>query len=153
MSHEIRVERIADLGALHYGRKQIQPSRTELQKFFAQSHDLLRHEPKEFSSDEFPLVAQALGEVIHEHGYTCYACAVMPDHVHMLVRRHRDKAEIMLEHFQAKSRTRIIDANLRAPTHPVWGGPGWKVFLNSRERIEQVIEYIRKNPLKIGLPQ
>ena len=153
MSHEIRVEKIANLGEWHYGRKRVQPSRPELQMFFAQSRDLLSHEPKEFSPDEFPLVAQALGDVIRERGYTCYACAVMPDHVHMLIRRHRDKAESMLAALQEKSRTRIIEMNLRGPTHPVWGGPGWKVFLNSRERIEQVVRYVRNNPIKIGLPE
>lgn len=153
MSHEIRVEKIANLGELHYGRKRIQPSRADLQKFFVESQDLLHHEPKTFAPEEFPIVAECLGDVVREHGYTCYACAVMPDHVHMLIRRHRDKAETMLEHLQAKSRATLIDANLRGPTHPVWGGPGWKVFLDRAERMEQVVQYIRNNPIKIGLPE
>ena len=33
-SHEIRVERIADLGDLHFGRKEVQPKSEELRCFF-----------------------------------------------------------------------------------------------------------------------
>src|SRR5207253_1635434 len=82
------------------------------------------------------------------------ACAVMPDHVHLLIRRHRDKAELMIERFQERTRTALIEAGLRTPTHPVWTkGPGWKGFLNTRRDFERDIEYIRLNPVKIGRPE
>ena len=35
---------------------------------------------------------------------------------------------------------------------PVWGGPGWKVFLYSPEDIRRTIRYIQNNPTKLGLP-
>src|SRR5205814_6341889 len=92
-SHEIRVEKIADLGEIHLGRKKIQPSRKELLDFFAASRDVLAHQPMIFTPDDIQFVGKCIGETIHARGYTCYACAVMPDHVHLLIRRHRDKAE------------------------------------------------------------
>ena len=33
-SHEIRVERLEDLGDLHYGRKRIQPPSREIREFY-----------------------------------------------------------------------------------------------------------------------
>jgi hypothetical protein len=36
--------------------------------------------------------------------------------------------------------------------HPVWGGRGWKVFLDTPTDIERTIGYIEKNPVKIGQP-
>ena len=30
---------------------------------------------------------------MRERNYTCYGCAIMPDHVHLLIRKHRDQAE------------------------------------------------------------
>ena len=85
--------------------------------------------------------------------YTCYACAIMPDRVHLLIRKHRDKAEQMIEHFQDASREAIVEAGLRDRDHPVWGGPGWKVFLETREDIERVVRYIEENPIRARRPK
>ena len=37
-----------------------------------------------------------------------------------------------------------------AADHPVWGGPGWKVFLNTPEDFRRVARYIEQNPIKAG---
>jgi REP element-mobilizing transposase RayT len=152
-SHEIRVERIAELGELHHGRKQLQPSSAELRIFYENARALLMHELLTFSPAAVKLIAEALGVVLATQKYTCYACAVMPDHVHVLIRRHRDKAEDMIAVLQRASKERLIEAGERRADHPVWGGPGWKGFLNTRADIERVIKYIRDNPLKAGLPE
>jgi len=99
------------------------------------------------------LIAESFAAVTKENSYVCHACAVMPDHVHLLLRRHRDFAETMIEKFQHASRQAVIDAGLRSVTHPVWGGKGWKVFLNTAEDFLRTIRYIRENPLKLGLPE
>ena len=77
----------------------------------------------------------------------------MPDHVHMLIRRHRDHGEQMIEKLQVASRDALIQAGYRKPDHPVWDGPGWKVFLETRDDIERIIRYIRANPTKARLPE
>ncbi|HKB03420.1 MAG TPA: hypothetical protein VKD90_14450 [Gemmataceae bacterium] len=151
-SHEIRVERIAELGELHHGRKPVQPLPSVLRDFYRRASDNLKHELLQFDEADWEVVAGSFARVIREAGYTCYACALMPDHVHLLVRRHRDQAEVMLERFQEASREDLIAAGRRPVVHPVWGGPGWKVFLNSRDGIERVIRYIRANPVIIGRP-
>lgn len=97
------------------------------------------------------MIANSFAQTIANRNYTCYECAVMPDHVHMLIRRHRDKAEAMIELFQEDSKKALIQAGHRPVNHPVWGGPGWKVFLNTRADIERTIRYIRNNPIKAGL--
>jgi REP element-mobilizing transposase RayT len=149
-SHEIRVARIAELAELHYGREPVQPSSSEIQSFYSTARDVLKHEPLVFTDADIDLVGDCFGKVIRDRGYTCYECAIMPDHVHLLIRRHRDWAETMIEAFQQTTRQALIDADRRAATHPVWGGPGWKVFLNTPEDIERVVKYIRDNPVKAG---
>jgi REP element-mobilizing transposase RayT len=149
-SREIRVEPIKNLGNLHYGRKAVQPSSAEIQEFYAQAEDLLKHPLLTFRDEDIALVGDTFGQVIRGKGYTCYECAIMPDHVHLLLRRHRDQAEQMIENLQEARRERLIQAGRRAPTHPVWGGPGWKVFLNTRRDFERVVQYIRDNPVKAG---
>ena len=151
-SHEIRVEQIADLGELHHGRKRVQPPSAELRRFYEQARDALKHPLLTFSDDDIALIGRAFGRVIAERRYTCYACAIMPDHVHVLIRKHRDHAEAMIENLQAASREELIRLGRRAPTHPVWGGPGWKVFLYIQADIVRIIDYIRNNPVKAGRP-
>jgi len=152
-SHEIRVEQIADLGELHHGRKPVQPSAAELRLFYEEARDVLKHPLLTLEDEDIDLIAGAFGRVIAKRRYTCYECAIMPDHVHALIRKHRDHAETMVKNLQAASREELIRLGRRAPTHPVWGGPGWKVFLYTQKDFIQVIDYIRNNPVKIGRPR
>jgi REP element-mobilizing transposase RayT len=151
-SHEIRVERIADLGELHHGRKTVQPSSADLRRFYDEARQALKHELLPFTEEDLNLLADAFAAVMGERRYTCYACALMPDHVHALIRKHRDLAEEMMAYLQEKSRQALVDAGRRSAAHPVWGGPGWKVFLNTRADMERIVDYIRNNPIKAGRP-
>lgn len=57
----------------------------------------------------------------------------------------------MIQNLQADSKRRVQDAGLRASNPPVWGGLGWKVFLDSVEDIERTVRYVEQNPVKLGL--
>src|SRR5881296_3256779 len=98
------------------------------------------------------LVADAMADNIEERKYTCYACAIMPDHVHLLIRKHRDHAEKMSEVLQDASRQAMLEAGRRSGAHPVWGGKGWKGFLNTVADMRRTVAYIANNPVKAGLP-
>ena len=150
-SAEIRAERIASLGELHQGRKAIQPNANEIRAFFKLAEELLAHPRRIFNDEEALVIAKSFAKTIKNRVCTCYECAMMPDHVHILIRRHRDKAEDMIGFFQDDSKAALIRAGRRPVNHPVWGGPGWKVFLNTREDMERIVKYIRNNPIKAGL--
>jgi REP element-mobilizing transposase RayT len=151
-SHEIRNPLIAELGELHYGRKRVQPARADLRRFYDQAQPVLQYKPYLFSDDEIVLLGDVFAQTIRRRGYTCYGCAIMIDHVHMLIRKHRDRAETMIEQFQDDSKAALLAAQMRPAGHPVWGGPGWKVFLDTREDMVRIAKYIRDNPLKAGHP-
>lgn len=147
-SHEIRVEHIDSLGDHHYGRKRQQPLPQVLREFYAVAEAVLKHELLQFNDEDRNIIAEGFDETIRLRNYTCYACAIMPDHVHLLIRKHRDRAETMLESLHDSSRRRLRFRVRRSPVHPVWGGPGWKVFLNTQRDIERTIRYIENNPVK-----
>lgn len=151
-SKEIRVEPVAELGDLHYGRKPVPPSRAEMRDFSRRAREVLCYPVLTFDEGAFPDVAATFAAVIRERRYTCYACAVMPDHVHLLVRRHRDRAEQMIEHLQDASRADLIAKGYRYHGHPVWGGRGWKVFQFSRADVERAVRYVEGNPAERNLP-
>jgi REP element-mobilizing transposase RayT len=152
-SRTIAGDRIAALGGLHDGRKPIQPASGDIRAFYQGAAGALRHPLLEIRDEAVALVADAFGEAITRRRYTCYACAIMPDHAHILLRKHRDRAEEMIESLQNVSRWKLIEAGLRPSDHPVWTGlGGWSVFLDHPDDVERTIPYIEANPIKIGLP-
>ena len=100
------------------------------------------------TDEEIKIVAAALATTIERRRYTCYGCAIMSDHVHMLIRKHKDHAEEMIAFFQDDSWQRLMNEKRRPIDHLVWGGPGWKVYLDSREDMERTVHYIDGNPEK-----
>jgi REP element-mobilizing transposase RayT len=151
-SRTIRNDLIGELGAIHFGRKSIQPSGRELRAFYNQAQKNLSHELLTFIPHEFSVVASALGEAIEECTYTCYACAIMPDHVHLLIRKHKDSAEQMIEKLQSLSRKRL--EHLRPAGHPLWTRGGWKIFLDHPDEMwHHTIRYIEENPIRQHLPR
>ncbi len=150
-SNAIRSDWVAELGDVHQGRKQVQPAGWEIRAFYQQAADVLKHPLLSFSCDELAVVGGVLGDVISELNYTCYACAVMPDHVHLVVRKHRDKAEEMIEGVQALSRERLGEVGVREVGHPTWTRGGWKVFLDHPDEVWRTVRYVEANPVKMGL--
>ena len=124
-----------------------------MRDFRNKAKEVLKFAVLRFSQEEVDIIARAMAEVICKQVYTCYACAVMPDHVHVLIRKHKKQAEEMIEDFQAATRLRLRNCGRRSFDHPVWGGLGWKVFLDYPDDIRRTIRYIEHNPVKWGLQQ
>ena len=73
--------------------------------------------------------------------------------MHLVIRKHRDLAEQMIKKLQWASAERVRRPGLRQDDHPVWGGPGWKVFVDSTQDIWRTIPYVENNPIKRRLPR
>ncbi len=152
-SRTIRQDYLRELGELHHGRKPVQPTGREVRRFYERAAGLLRHPLLAFDDAARAAIGEAFGEVVGRERYTCYACAVMPDHVHVLVRKHKHTAEEMAENLMRGSRERLIECGHREPTHPTWiAGHGWSVFLDHPDEVRRTVGYIERNPTKIGLP-
>ena len=151
-SRSVYTPSLAELGEVHLGRKKLQPSRREVREFYEEAESRLQFPVIRFDALERDAIGDAFAEIIRGHQYTCYACAIMPDHVHLVIRKHRDDAEALIEHFQCKSRGALIERCVVPEEHPVWTKNGWKVFLDSPSEVWGRIRYVEKNPVKEGLP-
>ena len=149
MSRRMRRDVLSELGGIHYGRKSVQPAGWEIREFYNEASSVLKHEPTDISADDRLIVAASFARTVAHRKYTCYACAIMPDHVHMLIREHRDSAEQMIANLQIDSRDALRDQDSRPPDHPIWGGPGWKVFQDCPDDVRRTITYIEENPVKM----
>jgi REP-associated tyrosine transposase len=144
---------IFELGNLHHGRKKVQPKSSTIREFYVTAQGKLKHALLPFGRDEIAVIAEAISQVVEKQRYTCYACALMPDHVHMVIRKHKHSAEEMIRYVQMETREALLRSGLREDAHPVWGGPGWKVFLDTPDDVRRTIHYVEVNPIKIGKPR
>lgn len=153
LSSSINCDVFKDLGELHYGRKRVQPASREVREFYQQATPLLHNPLLKFDLPARQIIAEAFAEVIETERYTCYACALMPDHVHMLIRKHKHTAEEMIKNLKDASRSKLGAASFGPNDHPIWpSGPGYNVFLDHPDDVERTIKYVENNPLPLGEP-
>ena len=150
-SREVYTPILAALGEAHLGRKKVQPPRSTVREFYAEAEGRLQFPATRFDALQRNEIGGAFAEVIRKHHYTCYACAIMPEHVHLVIRKHRDSAEVMIEKFQHESREWLIERGAVPHDHPVWTKNGWRVFLDSPDTVWARIRYVEGNPVKEGL--
>jgi len=150
-SRAVISRKLATLGNAHHGRKRVQPRRRDVDDFYVEAEPLLVHPVVRFNSVQRTAIGAALGEIIERTPYTCWACAVMPDHVHLAIRKHRHRAEKMIERLQEATRERLNREAMVPSGHPVWTVGGWKVFLDSPEAVRGRVAYVESNPCNEGL--
>jgi len=152
-SHSAYTSVLAELGEVHLGRKKVQPARSKVREFYESVEQFLRFPVIRFDAEQRSVVVEAFGNTMRKHQYTCYACAIMPDHVHLVIRKHRHDAETMIDNLQSESRTLLIERGAVSEEHPVWTKGGWKVFLDTPEEVWPRVRYVERNPVKEGLPK
>jgi REP element-mobilizing transposase RayT len=153
-SNVVRRDVLKELGDLHFGRKRVQPASWKVRDFYESAAASLLNPLLTFADAEIAAIAEASATVVRECKYTCYAYAIMPDHVHVLVRKHKHLAEDMIVNLQRASREQLQALQFRDENQRTWSsGGGWKVFLDHPDEVRRTIGYIEDNPTKIGLPR
>jgi REP element-mobilizing transposase RayT len=115
-------------------------------------------------------VVDGFREAIAEAGYAIHACAILPDHVHLVIGRHARGIRQIVGHLRAKATRKLRERGLlesalasaserasesasqatRLKDRPVWGAHGWNVALDSCQAVARAIGYVELNPEKEG---
>jgi len=98
-------------------------------------------------------LGEVFAEVVAKQGYTVWACAILSNHAHMVIRRHRDDASAMWHNFAEATRLRLREEASLGAEHPVWASRPYKVFLRTPHEVRTRISYVERNPEKEGLPR
>ena len=153
-SEQIEQEKLAVLGPIHRGRKpdHLQPSRRELRDFQTHAEPLLSFQRFWINDQRREILTSTFEETIQKRNYTVWACAILANHVHMVVRKHRDDALGIWDALADASRERLRELQQIGPRHPVWAERPYKVFLRTPEEVRARIRYVERNPEKEGLP-
>ena len=119
----------------------------------------LKHPAVSFCGEQALAVAQGFATSSRRGGVVVLACALLPEHVHLVLARHTCKVERVIGQFKAEATKRLlevgnhpfqllIDAEGSVPT--MWAKRAWKVFLDSEADVARAIEYVGANPVKEG---
>lgn len=156
-SSEFHDEKFAPLGPIHHGRKpeHEQPARDELRTHLHAAQELMNFPVFWIDDAKRQAIAEAFLEVIEREGYTCYACAILRNHAHLVIRIHRDRHDTMLKKLSDASALRLRH---RFPEelsihHPVWNARPYARFCYEPHDTRKRIKYVQDNPEKEGLPR
>ena len=116
-SEAVRDPKFWALGEAHLGRKPHaeQPARRELKRFYREAVPLLEYPTFWIDEAKRQAIGDALGKVIAEKNYTVWACAILSNHVHMVIRRHRDDALAMWRAIADATHALLLDRFIFLP--------------------------------------
>jgi REP element-mobilizing transposase RayT len=103
-------------------------------------------------------VANGFAKQVRKSGYIIHACAILPSHVHLVIRRHSyDISQIVRLLRQSATMQLLSDgrhpfAAIRTPKRlvSVWGQSYWEDWLYKTEDVPRFIKYVENNPVKEG---
>jgi len=151
-SDEIRNSLLRDLGEIHHGRKHVQPSREELREFHQQAEPLLEQDVLWFDERMRIAIAQGFALAAANIGYVVYACAILRNHAHLVVKRHKHRHDVMWRTFAEGARQSLRAVADVPERHRVWGARPYSVFPYNPDDVTGRIDYVNENPAKEGLP-
>lgn len=121
--------------------------------------EALLYPPVRFDGFQARAVARGFGGFVEKSGLKVWACAVMPDHVHLAVARHHYDIEQVAVKLKQAATLRLNEEGvhpLRAHVKPNGRHPPcfargeWKGFLDPDD-VSPCIKYVEDNPGKAGL--
>ena len=124
--------------------------------------EALARPPVSFNGIQARAIGRGFTRRAQRSGYEIYACSILPEHVHLVIGRHRYSVEKVTELLKGAASERLADEGLhpfqdvfyrngRRPTP--WARKLWKVFLFNHADILRSLRYVEENPLKEGKPR
>ena len=124
------------------------------------ARQVLLYPPVQLDEAKRNAVAAGFAEIIPKLDLHVLACAIMPDHTHLVTRPHRESIEQIVGFLKRAGTRKLNELDL----HPLksyrmqngsvptpWVQHGWNRFLNDWSAVRDAIDYVERNPLKIGL--
>ncbi len=112
---------------------------------------VLKYPPVEISGQQALAVAAGFAQACADADYRIHACAILPEHVHLVIGAHSRNLRTNVGHLKSRATRALKGQGLwPADGRPVWGAHGWNVRLESLADVERAIEYVELNPGKEG---
>lgn len=128
----------------------------------AEARQALKYPPVTLSGIQALAVGRAIGRFVRDNGLNVWACAILPEHVHMVLGRHRYAVEQVVNLLKGTAQRWLRDAGLhplagyrtdRGRLPSMWAEKRWKAYLDTTEAIENAVHYVEENPDREGKPR
>ncbi len=111
----------------------------------------LRYLPVEITGQQALAIACGFAQACAEADYRVHACAILPDHVHLVIGVHTRNVRVIIGHLKSRATRALKEQALWCDDgRPVWGAHGWNVRLEDLASVERAIDYVECNPEKEG---
>ena len=120
----------------------------------------LKYPPVRFSEEQRTAIGDGFGRFAGKNGLRIFACAILAEHVHLVIARHTYHVEQAVVLLKGEASRMLSERNI----HPMakfprrkerlatcWARGEWKVFLNDAADLKRAIAYVEGNPAKEGL--
>ena len=113
----------------------------------------------QFTGVQARAVGRGFAEWVKEVELPVWACAILPDHVHLVVGPSEISAEAVVNRLKAFGTRHLKQESLHPFGHLMrpsgsvpkcWQRGGWKVYLFDEVAVRREIKYVEDNPLKEG---
>jgi REP element-mobilizing transposase RayT len=120
----------------------------------------LKYPPVKLNGVQARAVARGFAAYAEKADLTILACAILPQHIHVVLARHRLKVESLVTQLKGDATERLVAEGVHplaqyrtasGRTPKVFGRGEWKVFLNQPRDIARAIGYVERNPIREGL--
>ena len=121
----------------------------------------LKHPPVELDGRQALAASRGFRAAVAEAGYICHACAVLPDHAHLVIARHARPPRRIVGHLKASASRSLSAAGLHpfaegtgsdGGRHTPWVEGCWVVYLDTADAVARAVGYVEGNPAKEGKP-
>jgi REP element-mobilizing transposase RayT len=115
-----------------------------------------------FTGRQALAIGNGFADGVRRSGYRILACAILPEHAHLVIGRHKYHVEQVTNRLKGAA-TRELSA---VQLHPLadyhardgavpspWSEGLWKVFLSDLAEVQRAVEYVEKNPEKEKKPR
>lgn len=114
----------------------------------------LKYPPVLMTGAQAVAIVAGFGQASAESDYRIHACAVLPDHVHLVIVAHERGIRTIVGHLKGRATRALKVAGLwEDGGRPVWGAHGWNVRLETAADVQRAIRYVEGNPSKEGKPR
>ena len=119
----------------------------------------LRKPAMRFNDTQIAAIAAGFAAAVALSQYSIHACAIMPDHVHVVLGHPPDVAPKIIAHLKSfgtkELNRRGLNPYAALPGRDgqrVWADRFRHVFLTADD-VPRCVQYVRDNPVKAGLPE
>jgi REP element-mobilizing transposase RayT len=152
---------------LRYGQSTKRIERTVIDpvqyaRWRSEAQRALKHPPVSFSDQQILKIGLGFQSYIQKSKLSVWACSILREHVHLVLGRHKYKAEVAVNLLKGAASKQILSTQ----SHPMqsycrglsrlpsmWGESQWIVYLDTEEAILNAIRYVKENPIQEVLSQ